>query len=218
MALTRLRSAGIAGNAVTAAAIAPGAVDITDIADGAIVTEKIADANITSAKIADSITLATPTLNSPTVSLGSVSGSTVEKLFERANVQSTAAPENLTFNLLDQTLLVFTGNSTANVSINFTGNSTTTLESLLSSGTANTVTAVIALTNGATPNYVDNVQIDGTVIHDATISGNLYWQGNTLTVPGTADGVDLYGFTIIRKAESQYLVLASQTDFKSFLA
>lgn len=236
MALTRLRSAGIAPGAVTSTAIAAGAVDITDIADGAIltakiadnaiVTGKIADANITSSKIADSITLATPTLtspivnsptiNSPTVSLGSIAGSTVEKLFERANVQSSAAPASLTFNVLDQTLLVFTSNSTANVSINFTGNSTTTLESLLSGGSANTVTAVLAITNGATPYYVNNVQVDGRIIHNATISGNLFWQGNVLTVPGTAVGVDLYSFTIVRRAGLNYLVLASQTDFKSF--
>lgn len=51
MALTKLRSTGIAANAITAAAIAPGAVEITDIADAAITTAKIADANVTSAKL-----------------------------------------------------------------------------------------------------------------------------------------------------------------------
>ena len=42
MPLTRLRTGGIAANAIVAAAIAPGAVDIVDIADNAITTAKIA--------------------------------------------------------------------------------------------------------------------------------------------------------------------------------
>jgi hypothetical protein len=51
MALTRLRTGGITGNAVVAASIAPGAVDIIDIADGAVTELKLAANAITSAKI-----------------------------------------------------------------------------------------------------------------------------------------------------------------------
>jgi len=52
MALTRLRTGGIAANAVVAASIAPGAVDITDIADNAITEAKLAANAVTTVKIA----------------------------------------------------------------------------------------------------------------------------------------------------------------------
>lgn len=53
MALTQVRSDGIATGAVTATQIAANAVTVDDISDGSISTAKLADANVTTAKIAD---------------------------------------------------------------------------------------------------------------------------------------------------------------------
>jgi len=53
MALTQVKSDGIATGAVTATQIAANAVTVDDIADGSISTAKLADANVTTAKLAD---------------------------------------------------------------------------------------------------------------------------------------------------------------------
>lgn len=80
---------------------------------------------------------------------------------------------------------------------------------------------------GATPYYVQNVNIDGRVMSNATIKGNLFWQGNTITVGGTAGGIDVYSFTVIKNGGTRggvsyggnvYTILGSQTAFKSLLA
>jgi len=181
------------------------------IADGTVVAADIANASVTSEKLASPITLTSPTVNS-----GFVIESTVKSLFEKANVQIAAAPASLTYSLLDQSVLYFTDNATSNVSINFTGNGTTSLNSILG-GESNTISAVLLITNGDTPKYVDNVQIDGTVIYNATVKGNLFWLGNTIVVPGNPVAIDSYAFTIIKKGEASYTVLASQSEYKSFL-
>lgn len=192
----------IATSAITNAKVADENISENKIASSAITTSKIADSSITTAKLTNNLVLTYPTLQTP---------------FERANVRSEAVPATLTYDLLDQSVLFFTSNSTSNVTINFRGNSTTSMNSLLNNS-SNTVSAILLMTNGATPYYVNNVQIDGVTIHNASIRGNLFWQGNSLTIGGTAVGVESYGFTIVKKGDAQYLVLGSQTAYKSFLS
>ena len=201
MSLSRISSQSIADGTVVAA----------DIANASVTSAKIANTSITTEKVALSIQLTSPTVNS-----GFVVESTVRSLFEKANVQAAAASASLNYNLLDQSVMFFTDNATANVSVNFTGNDTTTLNSILG-GESNTISSALLITNGATSYYVNNVQIDGTVIYDATISGNLFWLGNTVVVPGNPEAIDAYSFTIIKKADASFTVLASQSEYKSFL-
>lgn len=161
-------------------------------------------------------TINTATINVPTINYGLIEDATFASSFERANVRAEAAA-NTTFRVLDQSVLFYTSNSTANISINFTGNATTTLDSLLNNS-SNTVTAIVLMTNGATGYYINNVLIDGTIIHNASVKGNLFWLGNTLTAGGNSVGIDSYGFTIIKKSANTYTVLASQSQYKSFLS
>lgn len=157
-----------------------------------------------------------PLISNATLTYGAVRDAVVESLFERANVRNEAIPSVVTFNVLEQSAMYFTANATANVAINFRGNSTTTLNSALNN-LQNVVTAVVLITNGVTPFYPNNVLIDGTVIHNSSIKGNLYWQANVLSAGGYSTGIDAYTFTIIKKGDQSYTVLASQNQFKSFL-
>lgn len=189
-------------------------ISANSIQDGTVIASELG--SMTSAELAGKITDETGSgglvfANSPVIT-----SATVQSTFERANIVAAGCPTVFDFAINDNTVIFYTGDSTGNVSINFVGNATTTLNDTLTA-TSNTVTAVLAMTNGATPYYVNNVQIDGTVIHDATITGNLYWQGNTLTVGGTDSGIDVYSFTILKTGANAYKVLAGQSNFNSSL-
>lgn len=192
----------ISSSAITEAKIAAGAVTETKIGTGAVTNSKIATNAVSSDKLATRIDLANPNLTNGA--------------FERANVINSSVPTNLTYAVLDQSIIYYTGNSTGNVTINFIGNTTTSLNDALNN-TANTITAVLLMTNGATPYYVNNVLINGTIVHNAAIKGNLFWQGNILQVGGYSVSVDAYGFTFIKRAANTFTIIASQTNNKSLL-
>ena len=153
--------------------------------------------------------------NSPTIFNSSIENSTLKSSTERANVVNDIAPVEITYNLVDQTILYYTSNSTANITLNFTGNSNISLDSYLN--VSNTISSVVLLTNGAVPKYIQNVKVDGVVVANATIKGNLYWLGNSITIPGNPVGIDLYSFTIVKTSSNVYTILGSQSFFKSFL-
>lgn len=172
-----------------------------------------------------------PVINLPQLVYPTVLNPTLVNAFERANIRNEAPPAILNIDLLDTlgSVVYFTSNVTANVAINFRGNVTTSLDSWLGSTTsnANVATSVIMITTGATPSYVNNVLIDGRIMHNNTVRGNLFWQGNTLTIGGTAAAIDTYSFTIIKNGGSKggatyggnvYTILAGYGSFKSFLS
>lgn len=181
-----------------------------------VATTQFVNNQIAASPTINTPTINTATINTATINYGIIEDSTFASSFERANVRAEAAA-NTTFRVLDQSVLFYTSNSTANISVNFTGNATTTLDSLLNNS-SNTVTAIVLMTNGATGYYINNVMIDGTVIHNGSVKGNLFWLGNTLTTGGNSVGIDSYGFTIIKKSANTYTVLASQSQYKSFLS
>ena len=176
-----------------------------------------------------------PTISSPTINLGTFNFSnlvnpTIVSAFELANIRNEAPPSVVNIDMLDQkgSIVFFTSNTTSNVTINLRGNATTTLDSWLgtTASNANVATAVVILTHGTTQYYVNNVLIDGRIMHNSSIKGNLFWQGNTLSSGGTTVSMDSYGFTVVKNGGTRggasyggnvYTILASQTNFKSFL-
>ena len=177
-----------------------------------------------------------PTIDAPTINLGTFNFSnlvnpTIVSAFELANIRNEAPPSVVNIDMLDQkgSIVFFTSNTTSNVTINLRGNATTTLDSWLgtTASNANVATAVVILTHGTTQYYVNNVLIDGRIMHNSSIKGNLFWQGNTLSSGGTTVSMDSYGFTVVKNGGSRggasyggnvYTILASQSSFKSFLA
>lgn len=135
----------------------------------------------------------------------SFSGSTVTSLIENINVSSNAAGSS-TINLYTNSgsVLYYTGQATANFTLNIAASSTATLDSLLSNNQS--ITVVFLNTNGSTPYYLTALTIDGNSISPL-------WAGASAPSAGTASGIDVYSFTIIKTASATYTVLATQSGF-----
>ena len=125
---------------------------------------------------------------------------------ETVTVSTSAATGTLNYDITSQSVLYYTGNSTANFIPNFRGSSGNTLTSILATGQA--VTAVWAVTMGTTAFYSTAVQIDG-----STSGVTLKWQGGAAPTAGNASSVDAYTYTIIKTASASFTVLAAQTQF-----
>ena len=125
---------------------------------------------------------------------------------EKVTVATSAATGTVNYDITSQSVLYYTGNSTANFIANFRGSSGNTLTSILATGQA--VSAVWAVTMGTTAFYSTAVQIDG-----STAGVTLKWQGGAAPTAGNASSVDAYNYTIIKTASASFTVLAAQTQF-----
>jgi hypothetical protein len=123
---------------------------------------------------------------------------------EPATVSATAATGTIQFDVVTQADLFYTGNATANFTLNVRGNSSTTLNSILGTGVSQTI--VFRNTNGATPYNMTALNIDGT-------GQTIRWQGGTAPSGGNANSIDVYVFVITKTAANTYTVLGSQTRF-----
>jgi hypothetical protein len=125
---------------------------------------------------------------------------------ETVTLSTLAATGTLNYDITSQSVLYYTGNSTANFIPNFRGSSGNTLTSILATGQS--VTAVWAVTMGTTAFYSTAVQVDGFA---STVT--LKWQGGAAPTAGNASSVDAYTYTIIKTASTSFTVLAAQTQF-----
>lgn len=132
-----------------------------------------------------------PTMNLPNVS-------------EVATVSATAATGTVNFDVITQSVLVYTSNASGNFTVNFRGNSTTTMNNFMSTGQA--VSVAFFVTNGGSAFYNNAVTVDG-------VSVTPKWQGGTAPSAGNASSVDIYAYTIIKTASATFSVYASQTKF-----
>jgi hypothetical protein len=107
-------------------------------------------------------------------------------------------------NILNGSVFYYTGNATANFTLNFRVDNSTTLNSLLAVGQSST--SVVMVTNGATAYYPNVIQIDGTTVTPK-------WSGGTAPTSGNSNAIDVYTFTIIKTANATYTALASQVKF-----
>jgi len=156
-------------------------------------------------KTLTSPTINTPTIATPTITGGTNSTSVLVSPEERTTVAATAATGTVAFDALTQSVLYFTSNASANWTLNIRGNSGTTLNSILATGDAITVTHLV--TQGSTAYYNSAVQIDGTSVTPK-------WQNGAAPANGSASAIDVYTYTIIKTASTPtYTVIASQSKF-----
>ena len=121
---------------------------------------------------------------------------------ERTTVSATAADTTVNFDASTQGVLYYTSNATANWTLNVRGTSGTTLNSILATGDAITVSFLV--TQGSTAYYQTAFNIDGTAT-----GVTLEYSGGTVPSAGNASSVDVYTFTIIKTASATYTVFGA---------
>lgn len=135
-------------------------------------------------------------------------GAVLIDVAETANINASAISSAVTYQIAQQAVYYFTGNTSGNFSVNLTFTvvpDTVTLDSVMSIGQSMTV-ALLA-TQGGTAYYNNSVQVDGT-----TSGVTTKWQGGAPT-GGNASSIDVYTYTVIKTASATFTVLASQTKF-----
>lgn len=123
---------------------------------------------------------------------------------EFMTISATAATGTINFDIITQSILYYTSNSSANFTLNFRGDSGTLLNSLMAIG--NSITLVFMNTNGSTPYYPTAITIDGSSVTPKI-------QGGTAITSGNASSIDSYSITIIKTANATFTVLEAQTKF-----
>ena len=122
---------------------------------------------------------------------------------ETATVVGSGLSGTLTIDTITQSVLFYTGNASANWTVNIRGNRGTTLDSLLSTGQA--ITVAVFATIGTVGYYNNIVQVDG-------VNVTPKWQNNAPTV-GNTSSIDAYTYTIVKTGSATYTVFASLTKF-----
>ena len=124
-------------------------------------------------------------------------------ILETATVSATAATGTINYDTITQSILYYTTNASGNFTINVRGDGTTSLNTLMATGEALTLTFLC--TNGTTAYYNSLVQIDGSTVTPK-------WQSGAPT-SGNASAVDIYNYAIIKTGSAAFTVFASQTKF-----
>jgi hypothetical protein len=132
----------------------------------------------------------TPTLTSPIV----ISPE------ERTTVSATAATGTVNFDALTQGVLYYTTDASADWTLNVRGSSDATLDSILTTGDAITVSFLV--TNGATAYYQTAFNIDGSVVTPK-------YSGGTAPASGNVSAIDVYTYTIVKTASATFTVFGA---------
>ena len=119
---------------------------------------------------------------------------------ERTTVSATAATGTINFDASTQGVLYYTTNASGNWTLNVRGSSGATLNSILNTGDAITVSFLV--TNGSTAYYQTAFQIDGSAVTPK-------YSGGTAPASGNASSIDVYTFTIIKTASATYTVFGA---------
>ena len=123
---------------------------------------------------------------------------------EKITISATAATGTINFDALTQAVLYYTTNASANWTVNVRADGSNTLNSIMSTGES--LTIVFLVTQGSTAYYNSAFQVDGSSVTPK-------WQGGSAPTEGTASGVDVYTYTIIKTADATFTVLALLVDF-----
>ena len=119
---------------------------------------------------------------------------------ERTTVSATAATGTVDFDALTQGVLYYTTDASANWTLNVRGSSGATLDSILTTGDAITVSFLV--TNGATAYYQTAFNIDGSAVTPK-------YSGGTAPASGNASAIDVYTYTIVKTASATYTVFGA---------
>jgi hypothetical protein len=193
--MSKARDLANAGTALTT--VSATELGYLDGVTSAVQTQMNARATLTGSE-----TLTNKTLTSPALNTATATGAILVAPEERTTVAAVAAATTVNFDAVTQGLLYYTSNATANWTLNVRGNSSTTLNSILATGDAITVSFLV--TNGSTAYYQTAFNIDGT-----TSGVTLEYSGGTVPASGNASSIDVYTYTIIKTASATYTVFGA---------
>lgn len=129
---------------------------------------------------------------------------------ERFNVVASAATGTININFLTAGVWFYSTNASANHTINIRGDASNTLNSLLATGDAITVSWIIA--NGTTAYYPTTIQIDGSSVTPRWLNGSSL---PTAAQANQTAGIDSFTFTIIKTAATPtYTVLGAWAQYR----
>lgn len=125
---------------------------------------------------------------------------------EKVTVSNTPAKGTINFDVLNQSILFHDIKADGNWTLNVRGNNSTTFGSLLSVGQSISITFMTV--NGPIGYYPTGFKIDGT---DTTV----FWLDGASPLQGNSSTVSFYQYSIIKKSNTAYTVLAS-TSLQGF--
>jgi hypothetical protein len=129
---------------------------------------------------------------------------TLKSPFETVTVSASAPAATTQFDVLTQSILYYTGNSTTNFTWNVRGNSGITLDSLLQTGQSTTL--ILIVTNSTTAYYPTAFTVD-------TVTVTPKYPGGSPITAGSASALDIYTLTLIKTAAATYTALVSQIKY-----
>ena len=130
-----------------------------------------------------------------------VTNEVIEIVDQKADVLN-ASTHNI--NLGDNAVHYFTSNSTGNWNWNFRSSGSESLNSMMANGQS--LTVALVTTHGATAYYNASVLIDGAAITPK-------WANGSAPSAGTANGIDVYTFTILKTGSASYTMLANVSSY-----
>jgi hypothetical protein len=215
----------LAANSVTSDKIAPGTVIAADIAAGsitnteinssaAIVDTKLATIS-TAGKVSNSATTATSANTASAIVARDASGNFIAEkatlatadvttVVETASIVSASATGTINIDFSTNPTVYYTGNASADWTLNVRGTSSVTLNDTLSTGQIATVTFLATI--GATQRRPTVFQVDGSAVTPK-------WMGGTAPTTGNANSIDAYTLAIIKTGNAAFTMLASQSRF-----
>jgi hypothetical protein len=119
-------------------------------------------------------------------------------------IVASAATGTIVFDALTQARVFYTTNASGNWTLNIRGDGSNTLNSLMAVGES--VSLEFWARQGATPFWNNVLQVDGA-------AQTINWITKVAPTAGTASGIDVYAYTILKTAANTYTVLGSQTIF-----
>lgn len=123
---------------------------------------------------------------------------------DKGTSSGSAATGTINFDAATQKVLYYTGNATANFTINVRSTATVSLNSALPAGQS--LTIQFLCTNGATPYYMSAFQIDGSSVTPKWITG-------TAPTAGNANSIDVYTLQIFKTGGAAFTVFARQDKY-----
>ncbi len=159
------------------------------------------DTSFTFDKTTDLVTVANLSVSNTTTQNLLVSNTTtIQQAQEKVDLNATPATGTITFDLLDQAIVLQTADATGDFTLNFRGNATTTLDSIMSIGQSMTSTYINK--NGSPAFTLLGVQIDGT-------AQTIEYYNDVSPIAGTANKKDYFTFNIIKTASATFTVLGT---------